>query len=284
MNIPFNLIIIFYQFCGMHPILLANNIANNSNNKTNNKYQILLILCWSYSHIILITIYILLICIYNREIFNAIQHIGEFSVLANGGLIILTHLIILLEAVLSRNNLHNIWVSVEQVDRCLRKLNKDFEKIDEDFKLCFVYKFWFWQIVSIVTEFIIIFIESAEWQLYTFALLFSTLIGRSKHLQHTMFVNLITSRFRIIKIELENISKTNLTSNSQNTINLVLDNINNINEVQLMLYKILKQLDRVCGTSQLANLTQNFVQISGDLYRIYAVMTQSGSSSAAYCM
>ncbi|KAG5674525.1 hypothetical protein PVAND_004487 [Polypedilum vanderplanki] len=103
-------------------------------------------------------------------------------------------------------------------------------------------------------------------------------VSRFRHLQHLLFIDLLSCRFRVIKEELKNIARfTKLENNKFITKNnSFYDGLYNKIYSIKMEYNILWEtsllINKSFGFSQLLNLLQNFVQLTCDLYSLYSFL------------
>lgn len=271
MEILFSLIVKFFQFIGFCPMsmLFAKVNAINVDHASAKKNNILLVF-WSSVNLLLLLISGLLICIYYEEILDMFDNDGKINAVAKSGTIILAHLFIVAESLLTRSNQQNVWEYLILVDQCLDSIGGKSRLIRKKFYQCYSIKFIAFQLLAIGSElYILLGLEkNAEWTLYWYATIFSLTTIRSKHLQHILFVDMLTSRFEAIKVELDHIvlkSKDKMTSE-------VYAHLKQIKIAYGFLYEMCDNLESVCSLSQLTNLTQNFIQLSGDLYWMYLML------------
>lgn len=274
MEIAFNAIVNVFQFCGLSPIAVRRRDAetNGSNTKpliiTN--WMDTYLLLWSIIIVVPLFVYVVLCAFFYRELMDMFSSIGKVNAGAKGAAIIVTHFVVSFEAVLTRHNQRIIWHKLNAVDGCLKQISVNINEIQQRFYRRYCRKFFIYLFFAIGSELIIYFVVSnnAEWSRYWLATIVSLMVIRLKHLQHVLFVDMLTSRFRVIKLELKRISVRSKVLMSAE----LLEHMKRLMAAYTMLQEMGDRLGSVCNISQLANLTQNFVQLSGDLYWMYSML------------
>lgn len=195
---------------------------------------------------------------------------GKFNAIVKSGIIICSHIVIVAESLTTRCDQQSIWKNIILVDESLDRIGIKSHLVRKQYYRKYSMKFVAFQVFAIVSELIILFglERNAEWTVFWCATIFSLVIIRTKHMQHVMFDDMLTSRFQAIKLELEQIvarSKDNMTID-------ILTELKSIKFAYGYLYEICSNLKSVCSFSQLTNLTQNFIQLSTDLYWMYSML------------
>ncbi|XP_070497108.1 putative gustatory receptor 2a [Chironomus tepperi] len=121
-------------------------------------------------------------------------------------------------------------------------------------------------------------VDDEDWTYMWCICILSLTISRLRHLQHSLFINVLSCRFRIIKNELEDIVKlTKLEGNQLIVKNStfydgLFDKISSIKKVYNILWESSLLINRCFGFSQLANLLQNFIHLTCLLYSTYSFL------------
>lgn len=272
----FDGIVKFFQFCGISPIEIIytrpNRMVKFRESPVSNiltKLDIWLSL-WSFSMLTPLIAYVAVIAYYYSEIMDMFGSLGKVNAGAKGAAIILTHLAVLYEALFTRVEQRQLWAKLLVVDECLASLGANATVARMRFFRDYSIKFGSYLIFALVSE-LLIFItvrNNSEWSVYWYATIFSLMVIRLKHLQHVLYVDMLTSRFHVIKLELERIASTSRKIMDYQ----LLDQVKGLQSAYATLYEMCDLLGAVCNISQLTNLTQNFIQLSGDLYWMYSML------------
>lgn len=277
-EILFKLIIKFLQLCGMCPISLNFQSTNNKTSIRNSLFTI-----WSIIIMIVIIVYVILtICVLKDTFLEQKSRVGKFNDIAKFCTTMLTHFIIVCESLLTKQHQYLMWQKIVDVDHCFDKMDiQNITIYKQKFHQYYVIKFFLYILMTITIEIIIItsIRGDLEWQSYWYSVIFSLMMTRIRHLQQSLFIDLLTSRFSIIKCELKQIvhfSRKQLFTNKDDIESVkVIEKLKYSKLSYNILYEICYHLNKSVGYSQLANLMQNFIQLTSDLYWIYFVLNKN---------
>lgn len=225
---------------------------------------------WSLTMLTPLFAYVVVIAYYYSEIMNQFGSLGKVNAGAKGAAIILTHLAVVYEALFTRQEQRQLWAKLLVVDECLANLGANATVARMRFFRDYSIKFGSYLTFALISELVIFFAvqDNSEWSLYWYATIASLMVIRMKHLQHVLYVDLLTSRFHVIKLELERIAVTSRKIMDDQ----LLEQVKGLQIAYATLYEMSDLLETVCNISQLTNLTQNFIQLSGDLYWMYSML------------
>lgn len=186
MAILFQIAIKIFQFFGMSPISV--NFLVNQTRTT--RYCNAFLVIWSLLNILSLSAYIIVICVYYELVLSKLGSIGQFSAVTKGGAVLITHLIILLESLLTRNDQEYLWIKAKSVDRTFEKMGIDMTVHKKNFYKNYSLKFFSYQLFAWISEFVVIYQvqDNLSWKLFNYATLFSVMVSRSRHLQHALYI------------------------------------------------------------------------------------------------
>lgn len=270
-----------------------------ANKAEDSRYCNAFLILWSVINILPLSVCIILICVYNEPILDAVSGFGRFSATSMGGIVLVTHLVILLESLFTRNGQNCLWIKAKSVDRTFEKMGIATDQHRKTFYRRFSVKFFSYQLIAWISEITVLILidNNKSWKLFNSATLFSVMVSRSRHLHHALYIgechvdcfaqtqtmvtlqtsyrltDLLTADFRAIKEQLETVvEKTKSTedniSNPKNDIK-TMDQIKLAKTAYSLLYEMSIQLNGVVSLSQLLNLTQGFIYLTSDLHSLY---------------
>lgn len=257
----FKLILGLFYLTGMVPksVHRDKSLSNGSDHHKN-----LTLTCWSL--LSLTALCILIAIVFTSEgVFGQHNYIGEFNDMIKVATIYATHLIILVEAFLSRHELSEFMHKISEVDaKLLYQLN--LAQTRPDPHRSFVKKFSGNFITIILAEIVIIASVQDDplWTNLWYLSIISLTIGRLRHLHLMLHVDTITFRLKIIRKELQQI----VVSKDRASFHKLCVMKGSYNT----LYECCSHINFSFGFSQLCNFMQNFIQLTCDLYWIYSVL------------
>lgn len=194
--------------------------------------------------------------------------------------IVLTHLVILVESLMTRDNHVEIWRNITRVDANLKHLHRNIQKVhSEFFNRCVVKFLAYLGIAWLIEIWIILSIQSdREWTFIWYAEIASLMISRSRHLQQTLYIDSLAYRFKIIKKELKAMvaeSRVNQSLPKQVGFDVHSEKIILMKDIYNSLWETSVLINKSFGFSQLVNFLQNFFQLTTDLYTIYSILYQN---------
>lgn len=186
MTILFHIIIKIFQFFGMWPMSF-----HLSENRTKaSRYCKMLLVVWNLLNILSLSACIIVICVYYELVLNTLNSIGQFSAVTKGGTVLITHLIILLESLFTRNDQEHLWIKAKCVDRTFDKMGIATDVHNNAFYRNYSVKFFSYQLIAWISEITVIYQvqNNLSWKLFNYATLFSVMVSRSKHLHHALYI------------------------------------------------------------------------------------------------
>lgn len=263
----FNGILLLFRLSGLCPILIYTHRFTIS----------LLLTAWSLMQLCGISY---LACTTIEKFFNepslaTINNILTFSI------ILLTHAVTIVESLIVRKNFRDIWQNINSVDDLITSMIHDYRGILTQFYRSMSTRIIGYIMVTTLLELGVIagiLDHDADWTYMWLCTILSLTISRFRHLQHSLFINVLSCRFRVIKNELEDIVKlTKLDGNKLIVKNStfydgLFDKISTIKKIYNVLWETSLLINRSFGFSQLANLLQNFIHLTCLLYSTYSFM------------
>lgn len=264
----------FFRICGMCPVKLK----ETPKEKESQIVQLLLYI-WSFLHlsfVVSLTYYTF------YHFFNTPDdpEFGSFNISLKFSIMVCTHFVILVESLMTRGNHVNIWMRMDIADDLIGKLIPNYLETKKIFFKKAVIKIMFCLLFSVILELIIIgnIQDNASWTFSWYVSIAPLMMSRARHLQHSLYINLLANRFKVIKKELKSIVKlTKLGDNvliekNANYHEKLFHKINDIKNIYNTLWESSLLVNRSFGLSQLTNLLQNFIQLTCDLYLIYSIL------------
>lgn len=162
-----------------------------SENKTNvSRYCKVFLIIWSLVNILSLSAFIIVICVYYELVLNKLGSIGTFSAVSKGATVLITHLVILLESLLTREDQECLWNKAKSVDRTFEKMGIDTAVHSHKFYKNYSLKFFSYQLFAWIAEILVISLiqNNLSWKLFNYATLFSVMVSRSRHLHHALYI------------------------------------------------------------------------------------------------
>lgn len=243
------------------------------------KLQILnvILLTWSLLHLAAATFLAFFAC---QAFFNDDSEISNFNNILKFTITGLTYFVTCLESIAVRKNFVEIWSRIRLIDDLIGNMLQDYKPIVRRFYKETARKIIIFIIFTTVTEVVIIsnIHEVTSWSFMWSISIIPVSMSRFRHLHHTLFIEMLSCRFRVIKNELKSIVKfTKLESNKLMAKNFVFyeglfKKLSTIKSVYNTLWETSLLINRSFGVSQLVNLLQNFIQLTCDLYLVYSFL------------
>ncbi|CAO1359962.1 unnamed protein product, partial [Diamesa hyperborea] len=273
-SVAFSVLLEIFKFCGICPIQLQQNKKHKKKTETVN----ILLIVWSSFHLLLIAA--LTLFVFGEFSSTESSELASFNNVLKFSMMVLTHFVAILESVVMRKNFISVWEQMATVDDLIENMIENYSKMQKTFYKKTSRKIIFCIIFAIVFELIVIanVFKLEVWTFMWCASILPLMMSRMRHLQHTLYIDLLTCRFKVIKKELKAIVKlTKIESNlliAKNTFyhDKLFSKLNTIKSTYNTLWESSLMINRSFGFSQLANLLQCFVQLTCDLYSIYSVL------------
>jgi len=263
----FNGLLLLFRFSGLCPILIS---------KKKHFCITFMLIIWSVVQLIGVgvTIEITVKKFFANPGLANVNNVLTFSI------IMLTHAVTIVESVIVRKNFIYIWKNIASADELISGMVSNFNEILMKFNKNISIRLTGYILMTILLELgvIIRVADDEDWTYMWCICILSLTISRLRHLQHSLFINVLSCRFRIIKHELEDIVKlTNLEGNQLIVKNStfydgLFDKISSIKKVYNILWETSLLINRSFGFSQLANLLQNFIHLTCLLYSTYSFL------------
>jgi 7tm Chemosensory receptor len=269
-NLVFNCILRIFQIFGLYPVIDGNKKS------TINGALIFL----SAMHLAFCGFLVSFAC-------NKFTHdnsgLASFNNMITFAIIVMTQAVILIESVVVRKNFLKIWSQLTKIDNEIRGMIGNYDEILSAFYRHCSLKILTYLLLTFTFELLIILniLSDENWTFMWCMCVVPLSISRLRHLQHTLFIDALTCRFRVIKKELIVMAKfTKLENNrlmakNRSFYNGIFNKISAIKIVYNLLWETSLLYNRTFGFSQLSNLLQNFIQLTTDLYRMYSFLYKS---------
>jgi 7tm Chemosensory receptor len=242
-----------FSIFGFCPIKIDRKSPKYSNNFE--VFNVILIIS-SFFHITVVIVLVFFAC----KAFSADDsEVGSFPTVLKFSIMALTHFVAIVESIVVRRNFVEIWMRVKQIDDALEVMLPSYGSILKTFYKETSRKIIVFLFMTVIIEFAIIsnILDVSSWTFMWGVSIVPLMMSRFRHLQHTLFIDILTCRFRVIKKELKTIVK--LTKMDSNT--LVVKNFNfyqslfkkisTIKNVYNILWETSLYLNRSFGVSQL---------------------------------
>lgn len=237
-----------------------------------------ILIVWSFFNIGVVGALIYITCV--KFVHDQSDNLVNFNNILTFSIIILTHFIVLIESLWTRNNFIKIWKNIEMCDVLIRKLIDGYDEILKSFYKKVSIKILSFVIITCVLELLIIFNiqNDASWSFLWKVTFLSSTVSRFRHLQYTIYIEILACRFKIIKRELNSIVMLTKVQNNQlisrnfQFIEGLSNKINSIKKIYSINWEISLLINKSFGISQIANFLQNFVQLTCDLYVMYSFL------------
>lgn len=233
---------------------------------------------WTLAQTVALLAYIVVLLVYRAPIVAQFDSFSRFKVVMKGGTLLLTHLGILLEALYSRHSMDAMRAGLRSIDRQLTAAdigttttttinsNEANRRSRRNFLLTFIALAVFVGAVEAVT--VGIASRPAECQSYWWATAWSLSVARLRHLQHTLFVRALTVRVGSVRRAMGGEETTPYGGGGRR------QRLVRLQSIVASVHAVAERMRQVFGLAQLLNLTQNFVQMSCDLYFLYTMLRQ----------
>lgn len=235
------------------------------------------LIAWSLLNILFLGVLAFYTC---NKFLDDKSDLMNFNNILTFSIVLLTHFIILNESLFVNQNFDKIWKNILISDALIGKMIEGYEIILEKFYKQTFIKIISYIIVTFILEISIIFNikNDLNWSFMWLICIIPLTVSRFRHLQYTIYTEILACRFKIIKNELKTIvritkieSNQLITKNSSFTEGLY-NKINGIKKIYNVLWETSIIINKTFGISQIANFLQNFVQLTCDLYVLYSFL------------
>lgn len=236
-----------------------------------------ILMTWSLLHLAVATF----LGIFAFQAFsNDDSEVSNFNNILKFSIMALTYFVTCVESIMVRKNFIEVWSRMRLIDDLLGNMLPDYKPILQKFYKETSRKIIIYILFTTSVEVIIItnIYEVTSWRFMWSISIIPVTMSRFRHLHHTLFIEMLSSRFRVIKNELKSIVKfTKLESNKLMSKNFVFyeglfKKLSTIKSVYNTLWETSLLINRSFGMSQLINLLQNFIHLTCDLYLVYSFL------------
>lgn len=261
----------FFKFCGFYPVKIGKiekNCENNQTEKAMKFRQSLVSLLWSSLHCATIATFMAFVVIFSDKIIYSETPIGKINDILVYFSMVFAHFAIVVETFVKRKYLLKFWYH----HRKLKKFNK--RNRSGNWEKLILLKTISLVAFTITSEYLVIsgIGSDEQWTNFWVASVFSLCLTRFRHLQHIFFIDIIYFSLEDTNWRLRNtISWTEAIGENKKISRLFLyKNLKNTKEQFKSLMEMLICVNKVFCWSQVFNIGQHFVEITSELYWIYA--------------
>jgi hypothetical protein len=270
----FNVPLAAFRLFGLCPIKV-----DDASKRSENAFFInIILIVWSVFQFLLIGVLTFCVCI--KFMHDESSDLANFNNMLTFSIIALTHAVIIVESAVVCRNFIAIWANMRLVDGLINAMISEYDEILRNFYKRTAIKVIGYIFMTALLELAVIFNIRGDnnWTFMWCACVFPLTASRLRHLQHLMFIDVISCRFRIIKRELKAIVRLTKLENNQLIVKNfsfydgLFNKISSIKKVYNVLWETSLLINKCFGLSQLSNLLQNFVQLTCDLYSMYSFL------------
>lgn len=205
--------------------------------------------------------------------------VANFNNILKFSIMVLTYFATCIESVAVRNNFIEIGIRIKAVDNLIGKMlpnyNSILNKFYKETTRTLILAMFFTFVIELVI--IVSIYEVSNWRFMWGISIVPVLISRLRHLHHSLFIEMLSCRFGVIKNELKLIAKLTKENNKLMKKKIffyeeLFRKLSTIKSVYNTLWETSLLINRSFGVSQLINLLQNFIQLTCDLYLVYSYL------------
>lgn len=267
----FEAILASFRCFGLYPV------KNDSNGIKSNKFFNWILIAWSLLNVAFVGVLIFFTC---RRFLNDESDLVNFNNILTFSIVALTQFVVLIESLLARNNFLKIWNNIFAADELIGEMIDGYDEVLNNFYKRTCIKVISYLIATFVLETLIIFNVKADasWSFMWIVCIIPLTVSRLRHLQFSIFIDILGCKFQVIKKELKSIvmltkvESNHLLEKNALFVDGLYKKINAIKKIYNTLWEISLLINRTFGFSQIANFLQNFVQITCDFYVMYSFL------------
>jgi hypothetical protein len=264
-NIMFKTCLCFFQICGFYPVSIKRSKEHAF------FHQHFFLILWSILHFLVLLSIMFFVAVHHEKMLYAVNLIGMINDVLVFSSLILAHLTIIVETIVKQKYFVKYWNLYDKVRRMEKRSKKK-----KWFKAIII-KLLIFLVFSISIEVIVFNCINSDLQWTTFwkASVFSLLMTRVRHCQHIFFIDIIFYSLQDINLRLKtSTSWTKVIEGDKKLINKFLyKNMKQIKEQVKNLMEMIICVNRVFCWSQVINFGQHFIEITSELYWVYAFAT-----------
>lgn len=230
---------VLFQLLGLFPVFIGEHKSSNHTNVSE-----LLMTCWSFVWIFLITAHISTIIVYREEILNK-NPVSRVNDILKISCVFGASVIIIVESLCSAQQFKKIFRKFQRFNFECRSIGVDFEKYRLRSTKAYARIFLLIQSSQILVEVVVWILvkstESSQWIFFWFANIYPAFLCRVRHIQYIYFLQLIQSNISILQDEVKKIidnSHIKYLSSSKSVYEATLENLLRIKNAHAILWKI----------------------------------------------
>lgn len=253
----------FFQTCGYYPVA----IIPKKSSKTWTK----VLGFWSFSMSLLVLSFLMFMVINQDTMLYSETPIGKINDILVYFSLLIAHLAIIVESFLKRKYFQKYWMHYENITRLRNPSARRYWKTGVGIKMIAFVLFSLTAEVLIITNIT----SDHQWTNFWFAEVFSLLMTRNRHLQHIFFIDIIFFTLEDMNSRLRNlIAWTKVIRGDKMFARKLLHGALLLNKEQFKhLMEMLICVNRIFCWSQVLNFGQHFVEVTSELYWVYAFAT-----------
>lgn len=269
----FRLALTFFQICGFYPIAVSP--------KKSSKLRTKLLNLWSLLMSLLVFSFLAFMAINQDSLLYSETPIGKINDILVYSSLLIAHLAIIIESFVKRKYFQKYWM---HYGKTLRLRNPSERK---NWKVGVVVKMIAFVLFSLSTEILIISSISSDrqWTNFWYAEVFSLLMTRNRHLQHIFFIDIIFFTLEDMNSRLRSlIAWTKVIREEKKFARRLLHRTLLLNKEQFKhLMEMLICVNKIFCWSQVLNFGQHFVEVTSELYWVYAFATGPSFMWRKFC-
>lgn len=257
-----------FQFCGFYPVSIRRlSDSNCDHGRVVEPTWNIIFTLWSLLHAIIIMILIVFMAVMHDEMLYSATPIGHINDILVYFSLLIAHLLIVIETFVKKNYFSIFWNSFKKINTSGRPRNQKWLRRTLKKIVWFIFF-----TISIEGLLITNITQDIQWTNFWYAEIFSLLLTRIRHLQEIFFVDVIFHSLMDMNSWLRKLilwTKT-VGTDKETAREFLYKNVLEIREDFKNLMKMLICVNRIFCWSQVLNIGQHFVEVTSELYWIYA--------------
>ena len=267
----FKFCLTFFQVCGFYPIKISKDIQVSPGLEPKASSHSRFLSFYSLLMSLFILSAVMFVAIENKRMIYADTMIGKFNDILIYFSLLIAHFSIIIESYFKRDYFIKFWNHFSRLIQIRNPSTRSQWKRKIHLKLII------FVLYSVVSEILVItHIESdQQWTNFWCAQIFSLLMTRHRHLQHIFFIDIIFFTLNDINAHLRNtIAWTKVIPGDRKFSRVLLcKTLLETKEQFKGLMEMLICVNRIFCWSQVLNVAQHFLQVTSDLFWVYAYAT-----------
>lgn len=264
----FQLALMFFQVCGFYP-------AETNGLKSHSKYpesikwlEKMWLGVWPSINFIVVLSLIFYMAIHNDDLLYSVTPIGKINDILVYYSLLFANLSIIVESYVKRKYFSYFWIHYESLIRIESRQRK--RKWQSRLELKIILFFLF----SSATEILVIsnIGPDVQWTNFWYSTVFSLLMTRNRHLQHIFFIDIIFFTLEDMNSHLRSSIAWTKASGVGRSFGqkFLYKEVSRMKEQFKNLMEMLICVNRIFCWSQVLNLAQHFIEVTSELYWVYA--------------